>query len=151
MGVAVWAVIGGVLLLAEFAMPELVVIFFGLGALLNALLIALIPALREQVPLQILLWALTSGLALAFLRKYAARWFRGRDLGPEADSREDSGKMAEVIEEITPTSPGRIRFRGTTWQAVAVEETLPVGTRVTVLEKQSLSYLVTEGDIVDEH
>lgn len=140
MDVAIWAVIGGILLLTEFAVPELVVIFFGLGALLNAFLIALLPALRGNIPVQIVLWAATSGLSLVLLRKYAARWFRGDYL--KADN-EDPGTVAEVIETITPDKPGRIRFRGTSWQATAVNETIPAGSTVTILEKENLTYLVT--------
>lgn len=146
MDVTIWAILGGVLLLAEFAVPELVVIFFGLGALINAFLIALIPGLRGDIPLQIILWAATSGLSLALLRKYAARWFRGDDVKPDAS---DSGNTAEVIEQIQPDRPGRIRYRGTSWQATAVDESIPVGATVTILEKQNLTYLVTRGDLLE--
>lgn len=146
MEVAVWAVLGGALLLAEFAMPELVVVFFGLGALVNAFLIALIPALRGNIPLQITLWAATSGIALAFLRRYAARWFRGD--GPEIRPA-GVGETAYVVEAISPEHPGRIRYRGTTWQARSVQETIPAGSTVTLLEKQNLTYLVTRENLLD--
>lgn len=144
MDVVIWAVVGGALILAEFAAPELVVIFFGVGALINALLIAIFPNLRGEIPLQIVLWAATSGLTLAFLRKYAARWFRGNT--PQ-NGNTDAGKTAEVIVSIGPDQPGRIRFRGTTWSATAVGETIPAGTTVTILEKQNLTYLVTQEEL----
>lgn len=127
-------------------MPELVVIFFGLGALLNAFLLAVIPGLRGNIPLQILLWAASSGLALALLRKYAARWFRGESGETEPAG---AGERVQVVEEITPERPGRIRYRGTTWQARAVRETIPAGSTVTILEKENLTYLVTGEDLLE--
>lgn len=129
-------------------MPELVVIFFGLGALLNAFLLALIPGLRGNIPLQIVLWGATSGTALALLRRYAARWFRGE--GPDTQPT-GAGETAQVVEAITPEKPGRIRYRGTTWQATAVRETIPAGRIVTILEKENLTYLVTGENLLDNN
>ena len=145
---ALWAVIGLLLILAEFAVPQFVVFFFGLGALLNALLTALIPGLSTRVPLQLLIWATGSGLSLALLRRYAARWFRGETRDPHATAGEEAGRTAQVIEEISPDQPGRIRYRGTSWQAKAFDETIPVGATVTILEKDSLSYIVTAGSLL---
>ncbi|MEX2443391.1 MAG: NfeD family protein [Alkalispirochaeta sp.] len=150
MSAGLWAVIGLVLILSEFAVPQFVVFFFGLGALLNALLVALIPGLQPRIPLQIALWAVTSGVSLAFLRRYAARWFRGDDLEPGAEGDDATGKTAVVTERIAPDHPGRIRFRGTTWQAKSFDETIVEGTTVTILQQESLAYIVTAGDLLEE-
>jgi len=145
-----WAVIGLVLILAEFAVPQFVVFFFGLGALLNSLLVALIPGLQPRIPLQIALWAVTSGVSLAFLRRYAARWFRGDDLKPGTEGDDATGQTAIVTDPITPDHPGRIRFRGTTWEARSFDETIAEGTTVTILQQESLAYIVTAGDLLEE-
>ncbi|MFW5694444.1 MAG: NfeD family protein [Alkalispirochaeta sp.] len=150
MSAGLWAVIGLVLILSEFAVPQFVVFFFGLGALLNALLVGLIPGLQPRIPLQILLWAGTSGLSLALLRRYAARWFRGDDLKPGVDGEDAAGRTAVVTDAISPDQPGRIRFRGTTWQAKSFDETIAEGTTVTILHKESLAYIVTAGDLLKE-
>ncbi len=142
--------IGLVLILSEFAVPQFVVFFFGLGALLNALLVALVPGLQPRIPLQILLWAVTSGVSLAFLRRYAARWFRGDDLKPGTEGDNATGETAVVTERIAPTQPGRIRFRGTTWEAKSFDETIAEGTTVTILQQESLAYIVTAGDLLEE-
>jgi membrane protein implicated in regulation of membrane protease activity len=148
--VGLWAVVGLLLILSEFVVPQFVVFFFGLGALLNALLVALIPGLETRIPLQIALWALTSGVSLAFLRRYAARWFRGEDREPGAAGEDAAGKTGVVTERISPDHPGRIRFRGTTWQAKSFDETIAEGTTVTILQKESLAYIVTAGDLLEE-
>ena len=150
MTATIWAVLGLALILAEFAVPQFVVFFFGLGALLNALLVALVPGLNGRVPLQILLWAATSGISLAVLRRYAAGWFRGSNRSPQESASADAGRTATVIETIAPDQPGRIRFHGTSWTATAVNETIPEGATVTILEKRSLTYLVTAGNLLDE-
>lgn len=150
MSAGLWAVIGLLLILSEFAVPQFVVFFFGLGALLNALLVVLIPGLEPRIPLQIVLWALTSGVSLAFLRRYAARWFRGDDIKPGTEGVDAAGETAVVTEEISPDHPGRIRFRGTTWQAKTFDETIAEGKTVTILQKESLAYIVTAGDLLKE-
>ena len=148
MDATVWAVIGFVLVLAEFAVPQFVVFFFGVGALVNALLVATVPALAGRFPLQLVLWTATSTLSLGLLRRWAARWFRGetRDLVEEASH--DAGEVATVVERIAGGKPGRIRHKGTTWQAIAYDETIEEGEAVTILEKRNLTYVVTAGDLL---
>jgi inner membrane protein len=143
----IWAIAGLLLILSEFFIPEFVVFFFGMGALVNALLVVVVPGLADRLPLQLIIWALTSGLSLAFLRKYAARWFRGDEGGKNDDT--DIGTTAVVIEEIRPDQPGRIRLHGTTWRAVAFDETIPPGKTVTILNKVNLDYTVTAGDLLE--
>ncbi len=143
----IWAIAGLLLILSEFFIPEFVVFFFGMGALLNALLVVVVPGLAERLPLQLVIWAATSGLSLALLRKYASRWFRGDDAGRNEDA--DLGATAEVTEEIRPDQSGRIRLHGTTWNAVAFDETIPPGTTVTILKKENLNYIVTAGDLLE--
>lgn len=148
MDATVWAVIGFVLVLAEFAVPQFVVFFFGVGALVNALLVATVPALAGRFPLQLVVWTATSTLSLGLLRRWAARWFRGetRDLVEEASH--DAGEVATVVERIAGGKPGRIRHKGTTWQAIAYDETIEEGEAVTILEKRNLTYVVTAGDLL---
>ncbi len=143
----IWAVLGLLLILSEFFIPEFLVFFFGAGALLNALLVIVVPGLANRLPLQLVIWAVTSGLSLAFLRKYAARWFRGENIG--ADDETDVGKTAKVLEEIAPDSPGRITLHGTSWKATTFDETIPVGRTVTILKRENLSYIVTAGDLLN--
>lgn len=144
---ALWAAGGLLLMLSEFLVPQFVVFFFGAGALVNSLLIAIVPGLAERIPAQLILWAILSVASLVGLRRYAARWFRG-DGAPRDDL--DLGRTAEVVERIAPDAPGRIRFRGTTWRALSYGETIEEGTTVTILQKENLSFVVTRGDLLDD-
>lgn len=148
MGTLFWTIAGLLLILSEFVVPQFVVFFFGLGALLNAVLVSVIPGLSQRIPLQLMIWAITSGVSLALLRRYAARWFRGEEISRHED--DDAGKTATVIEDITPTRPGRISFHGTTWTAKTYDDKIASGRTVTILKKEDLSYIVTAGDLLNE-
>jgi len=138
----IWAIAGLALILAEFIVPQFVIFFFGLGALLNSLLIALIPRLAGNIPLQILVWLGFSALSLFGFRRYFARWFKGRKY-EENDQSELVGSHALVIEDITPESPGRIRFGGTSWTAYAIDESFRKGDTVAIIRREGMKYLVT--------
>lgn len=126
----------------EFAIPGLVIIFFGAGAVITSILTAIIPGLRSGIGWQILIWLGASSLSLVFLRKYLSKVFRGNMLTDTGDK--VSGKTAEVTEQITPDSPGRVHFEGTTWKAVSYTETLEKGERVTVLKQEGLTLIVSK-------
>ena len=115
----VWFILGVGLVLAEFAVPGLIVIFFGLGALTVSLLLVL------GVPLgggwTYLLFALFSLGYLFTLRKYFGGIFRGRirDQGTGDEDEDFLGREGVVDSGFGESSPrkGRIRFRGTLWDA----------------------------------
>ena len=137
----IWAFIGLVFIGLEFAIPGLVIIFFGAGALITSVLTAIIPGLRSGIGWQILLWLGASSLSLAFLRKYLAKVFRGTTLVDTGDTL--SGRTATVTERITPDSPGRVHFEGTTWKATSYTETLEKDETVTVLKQEGLTLIVS--------
>jgi membrane protein implicated in regulation of membrane protease activity len=139
----IWALIGLALIVSEFVIPGFVVFFFGAGALLNALLVALIPGLAGNLVVQVLIWLGFSSATLFGLRKYFAKWFRGRSFDDE-DRAEYIGKAAKVTEAIYPDKPGRIRFNGTTWVAESYSETFQAGQRVEIIKREGTRFVVTE-------
>ena len=139
----VWFVLGIVLLALEFIMPGLVIAFFGVGALITALIVKL--GLVQNTGLQILTCAAISLVLLFSLRRYAAKWFVGfsgddRDLGKPPDDL--VGRRVEVVEKIVPNSrEGRVRLDGTPWRADADEEIEP-GAMVEIVERNGLDLKV---------
>lgn len=130
---AVWTVIGLALLALEAAAPGLVVMFFGLGALLTALAALLFDL---GVPAQFLVFAVSSVACLLTLRGAVKRVFQGRVGGKdEAMTRIDSflGETATVTEAIDAGGRGRIRARGSFYAAFA-QEALAPGETVTIVE-----------------
>jgi len=136
-----WAVVGLLLVLSEFVAPGLVIIFFGLGALLNAGLTLLPTPLALSVPWQVGSWLALSALSFIFLRRRFSRIFRGE--GAQTDEREFLGQTAEVIESIGPDHPGRIHFAGSSWKALAFDEDFVPGAPVTIIKKEGLTLYVT--------
>ena len=137
----IWAALGLLLIGAEFFMPAFVIVFFGLGAFLTALLTAIIPGLKSGITLQIVTWLASSGLSLFFLRRYFSKVFKG-NLAPAAEN-ENAGRTATVVEAITPDEPGRIRFQGTTWKAISYDESFEPGETVEILKEENLTFVVT--------
>jgi inner membrane protein len=138
----IWAVLGLIFIVAEFVVPEFVIFFFGLGALLNSLLTAIFPGLAASIPLQVLTWLGLSAVSLFSLRKYLSRWFKGRRF--EEDNQADwIGRAAKVTQSIGPDNPGRISLNGTTWVAESYDESFRPGDRVEVLRREGTRFLVT--------
>jgi membrane protein implicated in regulation of membrane protease activity len=146
-----WSVVGIGLILSEFLVPGFVVFFFGLGSLVTALLTGLLPGLQSRVPLQILIFLASSGLSLAFLRRYFSKVFRGRFAG-EDEPDEYLGSTVTVVERIAPEKPGRIRYQGTTWSARSYTEELEEGQKVQIIDRDNLTFVVTKsisGELTD--
>jgi membrane protein implicated in regulation of membrane protease activity len=145
----IWAFVGLLFVGLEFAIPGLVIIFFGAGALITSLLTAILPGLKESILLQVFLWLGASGLSLAVLRKYLSKVFKGKTL--VSDGSDPSGKTAEVIERITPDDPGRVHFQGTTWKATSYTETIEKGEPATILKQEGLTLIVSRALLENEN
>ncbi len=128
-----WAVAGIALILAELAVPAFVLIWFGLGALL----VALILALHADIALtaQLAIWLIASVVMVAL-------WFRVFKPGQHktrigsADA-EVIGEVGLLSRPVAPFEKGEVRFQkpllGTdVWPCIA-DETIEAGQRVKVL------------------
>ena len=146
----VWFVVGMLLLIAEFGIPGLVIGFFGVGALLTALVVKL--GWIRDAGQEILLCAVLSVALLAALRRFVARWFQGftadaRDLArPPHDV---AGTRVEVVEAIDPDGVGgHVRLNGVLWKAQA-KTGIAAGTVVEVIGVEGLVVHVRPPDPED--
>ncbi|MBN1412622.1 MAG: NfeD family protein [Spirochaetales bacterium] len=137
----IWLILGVVIMGLEFVIPGFVVFFFGVGALLVAGLSWLVPGLKDNIFLQILIWLASSGLTLGFFRKYFASIFKGKVI---KDKGEDEFVMqrATVTEEIKKNKYGRVTFQGTSWKAISYDENIGVGDQVEIMKKDNLTLVV---------
>ncbi len=128
-----WAVAGIALILAELAVPTFVLIWFGLGALL----VALILALHADIALtaQLSIWLIASVVMVAL-------WFRVFKPGQRktrigtADA-EVIGETGLLTRAVAPFEKGAVRFQkpllgADVWPCIA-DETIEAGQRVKVL------------------
>ncbi len=135
----VWFLIGLAFALIELFVPGLILIFFGIGAWITALLSFFIPM---NTGVQIILFVTSSVLTLLILR----RWFKNRfftdkkhsNLDPDDDF---TGSYAFSETAISPGHPGKISFHGSPWQAESDEEISP-GERVIIVAKKNITFIV---------
>lgn len=137
-----WILTGILLMIAEFIIPGIILVFFGLGALITALLSLLIPAL--SINWQLSIFIITSLLSLFSLRHWFKQIFTGNTKHATGDGMVTEGLAGEegiVITAITPDLPGKIQLHGTTWKAKSADCIEP-GTHVTVIDQKSLTLIV---------
>lgn len=139
----VWFVVGLILLLAEFAIPGLIIIFFGIGAWFTALLIGL--GIIESFNLQLIVFLVSSLASLIFLRKKGKKYFEGRvsgKLSAEQSLDDISGEKAVVTSTIIPKKVGgKVEYNGTTWEAES-DVTLEPGLTVEIVTRKNLTLVV---------
>ena len=137
----IWFLVGLILLLAEFAIPGLIVLFFGIGAwIVSVVCLVAAPSLNVQL----LIFIGSSVLSLVLLRS----WLKGMFLGhvtAEQDLSQDLndfiGERALVVQAIAPNRPGKVELHGTNWTAEADAE-IAVETAVEVIAKENLTLKV---------
>jgi membrane protein implicated in regulation of membrane protease activity len=142
-------VAGGLLLMVlETVVPAGVAGFLGLGGLVIAGLRAL--GLLLDPWTAVITWVFLSvGLTIA-LRPLAMRFVRGEtSLSLTDEDAEAMGETVMVVEQVGEEEPGRIRYRGATWEARAVEGTLPKGAEAALLYRDNLTWIVEAADDAD--
>ncbi len=120
----IWFLIGVGFLIAELAMPGLILIFFCFGGFAASILTA---ATDLGLEWQLTIFLASSLVFLFTLRKTFMRTFGG--MSKDGADRELSdravGKTAEATKRIAPHAPGEIKFRGSFWRAVSDSEIEP--------------------------
>ncbi|WP_327089124.1 NfeD family protein [Nonomuraea sp. NBC_01738] len=134
----IWIILAVVLGVAEIFTFTAALGILGVAALLGALT----AVIGLPVPLQLLVFTLSSAAGLIVVRPFAMRHIRQPQLqrfGVEALV----GKPAYVVSEVTGRD-GRVRIGGEEWSARAYDETLviPEGATVDVIEIEGATALV---------
>ncbi len=112
----IWGAAGLLLILADVVFGTFFVMFLGAGALVTAALLWMGVPLNNT--LQWLVFAAVSGFGVLLLRKKLMHWF-----GPSDEERfqEHKGQPVLVVETVSPGKSGKIKYRGTEWQAATDE------------------------------
>ncbi len=137
----IWFIVGLVLITCEFAMPGLIIFFFGLGALLTGFCCLLFDI---SLPVQLLLFVLFSSISLAAFRNLLKKIFVGskkhQRLGLDEEG-EYVGHKATAITKIEAGGEGKVEFNGSDWNATS---SLPIepGTRVVITAHNNLRFEV---------
>lgn len=122
----IWFLIGLGLILSEFMLPGIILVFFGLGAWVAA--IGIWAGILDSTATQLLTFGISSLLLLVILRRrFQHRFigFVGDDNTPDTNIDDFSGQGVTVTEGILPDQPGRVEYKGAGWTAtcdVAIPE-----------------------------
>jgi hypothetical protein len=128
-----WAVAGIALILAELAVPAFVLVWFGLGALLVAAIVAIAPVLGFTTHLSI--WLLTSlALVAGWFRVFKPGIHKTRIGMADADV---IGEIGLLARNVAPFEKGEVRFQkpvlgSEVWPCIA-DEAISAGDRVKVV------------------
>lgn len=110
----IWFLVGLGLLLLELALPGLVILFFGAGAWVTALVCAITDL---SLNWQIFIFLIASLLGLVLLRRYLKkRFFSKTDKEIEDQLEEFIGKKARALDDFKDGG-GKVEFKGTHWSA----------------------------------
>lgn len=128
-----WTVLGIVLVLAELAIPAFFVVWFGLGALVVAMVLFLAPGL--SLTAQLGLWTLTSlGMVVLWFKVFRPGEHKTR-IGTSAG--EVIGEIGLLVGAVAPFQRGKVRFQrpvlgAEEWVCLA-EDNIAAGERVKVV------------------
>ncbi|MFZ4438611.1 MAG: NfeD family protein [Syntrophales bacterium] len=137
----VWFLAGIVVMLAELAVPGFVIIFFGLGCWGASVMAFFFP---NSYSAQVAAFVIVSVASLMTLRRVAMRVFVGRSEGQETEDLGNVpvGSRITLDQDLQAGQVGRVRFRGTMWDAVS-EDRISAGSdaEITGVDKANRSCL----------
>jgi membrane protein implicated in regulation of membrane protease activity len=128
-----WAVGGIALIVAELAVPAFVLIWFGLGALVVALAMAM---LNLGMTAQLTLWLLVSlALVVGWFKVFKPNMHKTRVGMADANV---VGEVGMLVRAVAPFEKGEVRFQkpilgSDVWECIA-DEAIKSGERVKVLD-----------------
>lgn len=137
MSLELWAIIGVALIVAEFALPGLILVFLGLAALTVALLMA--AGDITSLGVQFTVFGVASVAYLIALRKLFRRWLKGRfedtsDGSGIVDRLE--GQRVQVLADFH-AGRGRVLLNGVPWDAES-NDRLQAGDAAIVFGKEGI-------------
>ena len=146
-GIDIWWIFGLVLVLAEFLLPGLVVVFLGLGAFVVAGLthFGIITGIFQQM----LTW-FGASLFFLFTLRFLVVMHYPSDTRTE-DTDEDhavEGEITTLLEDITKDKKGRIKHSESTWPVVSEDGTeIKAGEKVKITGRDNLTWIVKKINI----
>jgi inner membrane protein len=137
----IWLIAGLLLIATELFIPGLVVCFLGLGAIVVAALRWL--GLISGIVPSFAVWFITSIVSLLSLRHFLLRWVPSESSYTSSDEDLDAvGSIVEVVQTVSESEQGRIRYAGTTWPATTRHGTLLPGQKARLLYRDNLVWVV---------
>lgn len=136
----IWMIIGIGFIIIEIFDPVFFFVSLGIGAIVTAIL-ALIPFLRDSIPLQIFSFAILSFIAFLFMRKLGRKVLG--NAGGETNVNALIGKPGTVTKAIPADGKGYVKIGGEEWSAVTEDgSALELDSKVTILSIEGNKVIV---------
>ena len=116
----IWFLIGLVLLVLEFILPGLIILFFGVGCWIASLGLLFMPDMPLNIQLAIFL--ISSVLSLVLLRNYLKKWLGKSEKTDDSNLEEYVGKHCIAESDFVPEIGGKVSFKGALWEASSNSE-----------------------------
>ncbi len=135
-----WLIIAGVLFLGEALTPGFILMWFGIGALVGALL----SLMGVHLYLQIAAFIITSAVLLIFTRPIIKNLVKQKDIPSNVYAMK--GKRGVVIQEINNIlGQGQVKIGGEVWRAESEnEEGIEAETEVEVIRVDGVKAIVSQ-------
>lgn len=117
----IWFLIGLVLILLELIVPGLVLVFFGIGAWVTALVCLFADV---SINTQLVLFLISSLVSLALLRRALKNRYADRKTPDSELEDEYIGQTAVAISSFAAGETGKVSFKGSHWEAIAQQAVL---------------------------
>lgn len=138
-GLNIWVIMGVVLLVLEIFTTSFYAIFFGIGALVTALFVYL--GFADELPTQVIIFALSSIVSLLFFRKRILELFTKNN----SEFNEIVNEFAKVSKEIPVSGEGKVFYRGSDWIAYESDgKSILEGTKVLIKKIDGIKLIVEE-------
>jgi len=139
-----WFIVGLICIASEVVLPGFIIIFFGVGAWITAILYWF--GLAGSFDAQLIMFLVSTAVTLVLFRKKGKRYFEGkvsRRMAPGGDLEEFVNEQATVTSTIPAGSAGgKVEFHGTLWNATSPVE-IGKGTVVNVVRRENLTLHVS--------
>lgn len=132
---AVWALLGVLLILTEFAFPGVILVFFGIAALLIAITLWL--GVGLSLNMQILLFGVLAVGLLLVARKRVKTWFRGKSEHASDGIEVLVPGTSVIAQEDFVDGVGVVTYRGARWNAEC-KEPVTAGQRLWITGRHGL-------------
>lgn len=137
-----WFILGTILAILEFAIPGVIIIFFGIACWIVSFILLI--GININLGVQMILCAGISVLLIVVLRK-KIKWLSGTGGKKYSKIDEDDfiGKTAVVIEPVSGTKgiKGKIKFEGSVWNASSNQD-ISENEVVTIKDKDGIILIV---------
>ena len=145
-----WFIAGILIMLLELLIPGIVIIFFGLGAIVVA--IGRWIGLYDSLISSFAVWIISSLMFVILLRKFIRKLFPADEKYQHIKEDLDAcGSVVDVVETVNDENDnGRIRFQGTTWPAISEEGIIEAGKKAKLIARDNLAWIVESFEDFDE-